>query len=135
MGGVSPVQVSLSPGMSVGDRIPGLPKRRSRLSGPFGSAEAAASTGSFTSTEIGLKVCQSFCVAPWHLSDTTCVQMPSFLGHSFFLTCVARSTAIHGDNEVSKVTVNFTQAVSMDMGTSCVHINGGGQVNLAAQAS
>ncbi len=58
-----PLQVSLSPGMSVGDRPPGLPKRPSRLSGPFGSAEAAASTGSFTRADVGLKVCQASCLA------------------------------------------------------------------------
>lgn len=61
---VSPLQVSLSPGMSVGDRPPGLPKRPSRLSGPFGSAEAVASTESFTSTDIGLKVRPAFSAAP-----------------------------------------------------------------------
>ena len=66
--GLHRLQVSLSPGMSVGDRPPGLPKRPSRLSGHFGSAEAAASTGSFTRADIGLKVCVASCHAPWHHS-------------------------------------------------------------------
>ena len=38
------LQMSLSPGMSVGDRPPGLPKRPARLAGPFGSAESPTST-------------------------------------------------------------------------------------------
>jgi hypothetical protein len=44
------VQLSLSPGMSVGDRPPGLPRQPSRLPGPLGSSEAE-SNGSLSREE------------------------------------------------------------------------------------